>query len=113
MKNWLFIVIAIIIIIYIVYSIRKNNLSIKTSFLWFSASLIMLILAIFPYSLDWLAKILNISYPPALFLTLCIVFLVIINFNFSKKISSLNEKLIDLAQELTIIKAKVKNEKKH
>ena len=112
MKNSYFILIAELIIIYIIISIRKNNLSTKTSFLWILASFIMLFLAIFPYSIDWLARIFNIEYPPALFLTLCIVFLLIINFNFSKKISSLNEKIIDLAQEISIIKEKIKKGKK-
>jgi hypothetical protein len=104
MKNIYFIVLSILIIVYIINSVRKNRLSIKTSFGWILASLMMLILAIFPYSLDWLAKLLGISYPPALFLTLCIVFLVIQNFNFSKKLAEQQEKIIDLGQEVSILK---------
>ena len=106
MKNFYFIILAIIIIIYILISVRKNNLSIRTSFLWILASIVMLILAIFPTSLDWLAKILGISYPPALFLTLCIVFLLVQNFNFSKKIFNLTEKITYLSQEISILKSK-------
>ena len=104
MKNIYFIVVAVLVIIYIISSVRKNQLSIKTSFGWIIASLIMLVLSIFPYSMDWLAKILGISYPPALFLTLCIVFLVIQNFNFSKKLALQQEKIVDLAQEVSILK---------
>ena len=70
----------------------------------------MLFFAIFPKSLDWLALFLGISYPPALFLTLCVVLLLIIDFNYSKKIDDLEKKTVDLAQELSILKAD-KNEK--
>lgn len=108
MKNSYFIIIAILMIIYIVYSIRKKSLNIKTSFLWLCSSFIMLFLAIFPYSIDWLAKVFNINYPPALFLTLCIIFLIIINFNFSKKISEMQSKIIDLAQYIALLEEKSK-----
>jgi hypothetical protein len=108
MKNIYFIVLAVLVIIYIISSVRKNQLSIKTSFGWIIASLIMLFLAIFPYSLDWLAEMLGISYPPALFLTLCVVYLVIQNFNFSKKLATQQEKIADLAQEVSILKSKDK-----
>lgn len=111
MNNVYFIIISLLVIIYIIRSVRKNQLSIKTSFGWVIASLIMLVLAIFPYSLDWLARLIGISYPPALFLTLCVVLILIQNFNFSKKIAAQQEKIIALAQELSILK-EINNEKK-
>ena len=93
-------------------SVRKNKLSITTSFGWIVFCLIFLILSIWPKSIDWLSKILNISYPPTLFLTLCIVILFVINFSYSKKIALLQDKVTNLAQELSIIKEKVNNDKK-
>lgn len=104
MNNNFFIIIAVIVICYIIYSVRKGNLNVSTSFGWILASIAMLILAIFPYSLDWLALFLGISYPPALFLTLCVVVLIVIDFNYSKKIAKLQEKVTDLAQEVSILK---------
>ena len=112
MKNVYFIILAILVIIYIIGSVRKNQLSIKTSFGWIIASLIMLFLAIFPHSLDWLSIALNVSYAPALFLTLCIVFLIVLNFNFSKKLALQQEKIMDLAQEVSILKSKEKHNDK-
>ncbi len=104
MKNIYFIIIAVLVIIYILHSIRKNKISINTSFGWMVISIIMLILAIFPKSIDWLAAQVGISYPPALLLTLCVVVLLIQNFNSSKKIYFLQEKLNYLEQEITIQK---------
>ena len=59
--------------------------------------------------IDKIAKFLNISYPPSLLFVLCILFLTFINFRNSQKISSQQEKIIELAQELAIVKEKVKN----
>ena len=108
MKNVYFIILSIVVIAYILESVRRNKLSIKTSFRWIIASFIMLFLSIFPYSLDWFALQIGISYPPALFLTLAIVFLVIIDFNYSKEIASLQDKINTLAQEVSILKEKNK-----
>lgn len=106
MKKEYFIVLSILVIIYILISIRKNKLSIKSSFGWMLFCIIMLVLSIWPKSIDFIAKFLGIDYPPALFLTLCIVLLLLIDFSYSKKIETLQKKVIDLAQELSIVKEK-------
>lgn len=117
MKNIYFIVLAILIVFYIISSIRKNKLSVKTSFGWIIGAMAMLFLAIWPKSLDWLSKIIGIEYPPALFLTLCVIILFIIDFNNSKKLAEYQLKITELAQHVTLLEAKSKdlgekNEKK-
>ncbi len=102
MKNIYFIILAVLIVIYMLSSIRKNKLSIKTSFGWIMGALAMIVLAIFPKSLDWLSYLLGIEYPPALFLTLCVIVLFIIDFNNSKKLEEYRQKIIELAQRLAI-----------
>lgn len=106
MKNSYFIVLSIICMLYIVIDVRNKKLSIKESFWWIMASIAMLLLSIFPYSIDWLAGKLGISYPPSLLFVLCIIFLLFINFRNSKKIALQQEKIIELAQQLAILKEK-------
>ena len=108
MKNIYFIIISSFIILYMIISIRKNKLSVSNSFLWIVFCVALLVLSIFPKSLDWLAGLVGISYPPALFLTIAVVILFIINFSYSKKIEELQKKVVDLAQELSIIKGNKK-----
>ena len=105
MNNIFFIIIALLIILYIFYSIRKNRLDINNSFIWIIFCIILLFLSIWPTSLDWLANLLGIAYPPALFLAVAIVILFIMIFIQSKKIEDLHKKVIDLGQELSIIKS--------
>lgn len=102
--NIFLIVMAVLVILYILISIRRNKLSPANSFIWIIFCIILLVLSIWPASLDWLANLLGVSYPPALFLTIAIVILFIMNFIQSKKIENLQKKIIDLGQEVSILK---------
>ncbi len=109
MNNAVFIVFSIFIILYILYSIRKNKLDIASSFIWIVFCIILLVLSIWPKSLDWLASLLGITYPPALFLSIAVVILFIMLFIQSKKVEDLHKKIIDLGQELSVLKNKESN----
>lgn len=101
-------IIAVLVILYILFSIRRDKLSPANSFIWIIFCIILLILSIWPASLDWFANLLGISYPPALFLSIAVVVLFIMIFVQSKKIENLQKKIIDLGQEVSILKAKNK-----
>lgn len=107
MKNIYFIIVTLLITIYIIQEVRKKRFSIKESFYWVLSCLIMLILAIFPHSIDALAGFFNISYPPSLFFVICILFLIFMNFRSSKKISSQQEKIIELTEKVAILESVV------
>ena len=104
MNNIYFIIIAVILMIYIVHTVRKNKLSVKASFWWLIGSVIILLLSIFPYSINWLAEIFGIVYPPTLLLTLAVVFLLFINFQDSRHISEQQAKITELAEQVALLK---------
>ena len=110
MKNVYFIILSLLCMMYVIFIVRKKKLSIGESFWWFFFLIIMLLLSIFPYSIDWLAKIFHIAYPPSLLFVFCIVFLVFMIFRNNKKISEQNEKIIELAQHVAILESEL-NEK--
>ena len=107
MNNIYFIILSVLVIVYVVNIVRKKKFSIKESFWWIVASIVMLILSIFPYSIDWIAKKIGVAYPPTLLFVACIIFLLFINFRDSKRISELQMKVVELGQELAIIKERV------
>ena len=114
MKNVYFIIFSIVVIIYVINIVKKKKFSIKESFWWFFASILMLLLSIFPHSIDIIALKLNITYPPSLFFVICIIFLLFINFRNSKRIAELQTKIIELGQEMAIVKYELKkNENKN
>lgn len=107
MNNIYFIILSILVILYVINIVRKKKFSIKESFWWIVASVVMLVLSIFPYSIDWIAQKIGVAYPPTLLLVACIIFLLFINFRDSKRISELQMKVVELGQELAIVKEKV------
>ena len=111
MNTVYFIVLSALVILYMIISIRKNRIGVTNSFMWIVFCIGLLFLSIWPKSLDWLADFVGISYPPTLFLSVAVVILFIIDFAYSKKIETLQKKVTDLAQEVSIVKAK-QNEKK-
>lgn len=113
MNKIYFIIIALLPIIYIIHEVRKKRFSIKESFWWMVASVLMLILAIFPYSIDWIANKFGVEYAPSLLFVFCIIFLVLMIFRNSKRISEQQVKITELAQNLSILKNEIeKNQEK-
>ena len=108
MSNIPFIVISLIIIAYILISIRKEKLSVAASFMWVLFCFIMLFLSIFPNTIIWLSNIFGIAYPPSLLFIICTIILFLINFNDNKRIDELETKINDLAEELNIFAVAIK-----
>ena len=108
MKNIYFIIASLFALLYVIIEVRKNKFSTKESFWWVVGALVMLFLAIFPYTIDTLAKFLNIEYGASLLFLLCIIFLLFMNFRSSKRITEMEAKIIDLAQNNAILKQKLK-----
>lgn len=111
MNKMYFIIISLLCMIYVISVVRKRKFSIKESFWWMIASIAMIILSIFPYSIDWLAELFGIEYPPSLLFVFCIIFLTFINFRNSKRLAEQQEKIIELAQNISILKEKINEEK--
>lgn len=110
--NYFFVMLAIIFIIYIFNMIRRKNFSIKESIFWVMGTFVILIFAIFPKLLDKIALKLNINYPPSLLFLLGIMFLLLINFRNTKKISKQNEKIIELAERTSILEFEIENKRR-
>lgn len=110
MNNIIFIIVSVLVMVFIIISVKKSTLSIKESFYWFLSTILMLILSIFPNIIDSLAKVMRISYPPSLLFVICIIFLVLMIFRSNNMIADQNEKIRYLIQEISILKDK-KNDK--
>ena len=111
MNRLYLIIIALLPMIYIIHEVRKKRFSIKESFWWMMASITMLLLAIFPYSINWISEKFGVTYPPSLFFVFCIIFLVLMIFRNSKKISEQQMKITELAQNISIIKEELNETK--
>jgi len=105
--NIFFIIIAILFISYLLINISKKVFSIKESFFWVVASIIVLLLSIFPKSLDTIAAKLNIAYSPSMLFLICILALFYLNLRITKIMYNQNNKITDLTEQIAILKHKV------
>lgn len=102
--NIFFIILSIIYLIFIINYVRMGNFSVSESFFWVIAGLIILFLSIFPDIIIILANFIGVDYAPSLLFVMCIMFLGMLIFRNSKRITVLKEQVYTLAQEVSILK---------
>lgn len=110
--NYFFIILAIIFMIYVYSNVKKQEFSIEESVFWVLGSLVLLILSIFYKSLDKIAIYFGVSYAPSFVFVIAIMFLLFMNFRNCKKLSKQKEKIIELAQRMSIIEFEMGKSKK-
>lgn len=92
----------------IIYILRKGRITVKYSFVWFFAILVLLLFTLFPGLFLWITKILGFSVGSNMIFAGLIGMLMFINLALTVIISGQNEKIRLLIQEISIIKEKVK-----
>ena len=107
---------ALIAFFYIVFEIRKSNLTIRDSIFWVLFSIFLVLMAIFPDLFMAISKAAGIT-SPANFIYLVIIGIMIVRiYRMSVTISTLNTKIKELTQSLAIqeyeINSTLKNRKK-
>ncbi|WP_034850095.1 DUF2304 domain-containing protein [Clostridium hydrogeniformans] len=97
-------IIAIAFLMLTIVFIKKRSLDIKFSFIWIAVGVIMAILSLNSSIVDKVAEVFDIKYPPSLLFLIGILFCFILIFNLIVVISSLQEKITRLTQEIGILK---------
>lgn len=110
--NYFFIVLAIIFMIYVFSNIKKQEFSIEESVFWVVGTLVLLVLSIFYKSLDKISLAIGINYAPSMVFLIAIMFLLFMNFRNCKKLSKQKEKIIELAQRMSILEFEIEKIKK-
>ena len=88
----------------IIQLVRKNRITIKYSLVWMTAILAILIGALIPGILPWLAKLLGFETLPNLIFTLMIGILISVSMVLTIIVSGLKEKVRILTQEVSLLK---------
>jgi len=105
--NWASAAIGIAIAVVILHLVRRDYLHTRYAVWWIPAALAIGLLGLFPRLVDWVAKLLGISYPPILVLVLgiCILLVKVLVMDIER---SRNEvKLHRLAQRLAILESRL------
>ncbi|MDD5757937.1 MAG: DUF2304 domain-containing protein [Desulfobulbaceae bacterium] len=94
----------IIFLVFIAELIRHKKIKEAYAILWLFFGAVFLFLATFRSSLNFLAFSCGIAYPPAFLFLVSICSLLLILIQFSMVISSQNDKIKELCQEVALLK---------
>jgi hypothetical protein len=97
--------IAVVLVVLIVELVRRRKLREEYSWLWLSLSLAMLVLALWRGALDVVTELIGAVLSTSTLFFFAIVFLMLINIQFSVEISSLRTQMKNLAQQLAILQS--------
>ncbi len=103
----LLIIIGLIVLASIINLMRTRRLKEEYALLWLLAALTLLATPILINPLDSIAFFLGIEYPPALFLGLGIIGLLLIIFQLSLVISKFSDQIRVLTQEIAILRSRL------
>ncbi len=103
----LLIVIGLIVLAAVINLMRTRRLKEEYALLWLLAALTLVATPILINPLDSIAFFLGIEYPPALFLGLGIIGLLLIIFQLSLVISKFSDQIRVLTQEVAILRSRL------
>ncbi len=95
------------IFLVVIELIRRNRLKERYSLVWLGASVTMIVFSLRSV-LHSVAKTVGIHYPPSFLFLMAILFLTILLLHFSTVISSLTEQNKNLAQEIGMLRNRLK-----
>ena len=102
------IAVSLFILTIVIELIRRNHLKERYSLIWLAAAIVLLAFSIWRKLLDFIALKIGIYYPPSFLFLLAIAFLLILLLHFSMIVSSLSEQNKRLAQEIGMLKTRMR-----
>lgn len=80
----------------------KKKFNERASLIWLISAMIVFIVSMFPKTLDVIAKLAGVDYPPSILFLIAILILLLICFYHSVQISMLNAQVKEIAQNIAI-----------
>ena len=103
------IVLSIVFVIGVLYCVNHKKMQLQFSLIWLLISLILILIAIFPQIVYFIAKITGIKTASNLVYLMGIIILFVIIINLTIKISKQSAQIHDLIQEFSIYKFQKEN----
>ena len=94
---------SLVLVVFVVEAIRRSHLNARYAILWLGAGAVLLLFSLYRPLLDWVAKLLGISYPPSLLFGFAFLFLLAIVLHYSLVISSHRDSIRRLTQTVALL----------
>jgi len=105
--RFLALIISVVLVVLIIELVRRRKLREEYSWLWLSLSVMMFVLALWPGLLDLITDLIGAVLSTSTLFFFALVFLILINVQFSVEISSLRNQVKNLAQQLAILESSI------
>lgn len=103
-------IIAIIVyFIILVYLLKRNSINLKYTFLWIFSGILMLILAICPYILDYFASLIGIYEPVNALFAVLFFCVIIILMSLTAIVSKQNDKIKRVVQVIALLEKRLRD----
>jgi hypothetical protein len=103
---------SVVLVLFVIESIRRSTLNARYAILWLGAGGVLLLFSLYRPLLDWVAKLLGISYPPSLLFGLAFLFLLAIMLHYSLVISSHRNSIRRLTQTVALLERALEQERR-
>ncbi|EMR06624.1 hypothetical protein C772_01519 [Bhargavaea cecembensis DSE10] len=100
-------VLVVVLFIVVIEAVRRGILETKYSLLWILTCLFMGFFSINETFINRLGEWLGVFYPPSLLFLFGLLFVFVLIFDLTRRISKLNKALTNLTQEHAILKKKL------
>ena len=101
------IIAAVIFFIILILMLKKRKLSLRYSLLWMFSGLLMLILAVFPGTLDWFAGLIGVySSVNALFAVMLFCGLILM-ISFTSIVSKEKQEIVRIVQKVAVLENRI------
>ncbi|GGH66097.1 DUF2304 domain-containing protein [Rothia aerolata] len=104
-SNILFLILSLIIFVMVFAQVRNQKMKEKYAALWLGVSAIIIVLALFPSLLWWLADITGVIVPVNLLFMLAILMLIGVCLHLTLEVSKISDEARTLAEEVSILRA--------
>ena len=93
---------------WVVSLLKKRRLDLKYTLLWLFCGAVMLVMGIFPQSLNWIAATMGIYSPTNALFAIISLFLILLCLSQTIIVSKLNESVKRLTQRVALLEKKVR-----
>ncbi|MCK5130352.1 MAG: DUF2304 domain-containing protein [Clostridiales bacterium] len=107
--SWFFLVTALIVTAIVLTQTLSKRLPEKESVFWMLGCLVIILLSIFPKSMDNLAKTIGIDYPPSLYFLIAILFLAVLIFRLYTQMDDNKRKSDALARRVSLLEKRIED----
>ena len=95
---------------WVISLLKKRKLDLKYTLLWLLCGLIMLIMGVFPASINYIAQLFGVYSPTNALFAIISLFLILLSLSLTIIVSKQNDSIKKMAQRIAILEKKIREQ---